>query len=259
MSGTDDGDEGWSSEAVEFVQAIADTKLMLSHWYAEQAFIGPNIQDNIALFSLTQDEYGQVRQLFLQLEGQGRDGDWLRSDREGEAFANAATTDGPAPDWVRYEVRFGLTDRAALLMFDAIVHEDFAGLTDKMSDEEVSHVDFHDGWLEHLAETRPAEFQAALEESLADVLAFIGPAAYDDETDPLVASGFTDRSAAELREAFLDYLAGVVDGTDVEIPEPDPVDPAAWDERRRRLVGGGIDAETLDTIRGTRNQEFAMG
>ncbi|UIP01494.1 phenylacetate-CoA oxygenase subunit PaaI (plasmid) [Halobaculum sp. CBA1158] len=250
--------DDWTPEAVDYVQAIADTKLMLSHWYAEQAFIGPTIQDNIALFSLTQDEYGQVRQFFLQLEGQGRDADWLRSDRDGDEFFNAATTDEAAPDWTRFEVRFGLTDRAAHLMFDAIVHDDFTGLTDKMSEEEYSHFDFHDGWLEHLAEAEPAEFEAALEESLADVLAFIGPAAYDDETDPLVASGFTDRSVAELREAFLDHLAGLIEGTSVTVPDPDPVSTAEWDERRRRLIGGGIGPDVLETIRGDRNKEFAM-
>ena len=250
--------DGWPPEAVDYVQAIADTKLMLSHWYAEQAFIGPNIQDNIALFSLTQDEYGQVRQFFLQLEGQGLDGDRLRSDREREEFHNAATTDEPAPDWTRFEVRFGLTDRAAHLMFDAIVHDDFAGLTGKMSEEEYSHFDFHDGWLEHLADAEPEAFRAALAESLPDVLAFIGPAAYDDDTDPLVTAGFTDRSAVELRGAFLDHLEGIVEGTAVTVPDPDPVALEEWDERRRRVAGGGIGADVLDSIRGTENEEFAV-
>jgi ring-1,2-phenylacetyl-CoA epoxidase subunit PaaC len=249
--------DDWPPEAVDYVQAIADTKLMLSHWYAQQAFSGPTIQDNIALFSLTQDEYGQVRQFFLQLEGQGRDGDWLRIERESEEFANAATTDDAAPDWTRFEVRFGLTVRAAHLMYDAIVHEDFAGLTDKMSEEEYSHFDFHDGWLEHLADSKPAEFQEALEEALPDMLAFIGPAEYDDDSDPLLRAGFTDRSVAELREAFLDHLATLTEGTEVEIPEPDPVSVAEWNRQRRRIVDGGIDADVLESIRGTRNKEFA--
>lgn len=247
----------WPAEAVDYIQAIADTKLMLSHWYAEQAFLGPNIADNIALFSITQDEYGQVRQLFLQLEGQGRDGGWLRSERESDEFFNAATTDRPAPDWIRFEVRFGLTDRAALLMLDAIVHEDFAGLTDKMSEEEYSHFDFHDGWLEHLASTEPIEFKAALEEALPDVLAFLGPAEYDDESDPLLEAGFTDRSIDELRRAFLDYCEELTSGTDVTIPDSDGLDVADWDERRRRIVEGGIEANVLQSIRGTRNKEFA--
>lgn len=250
--------ETWSSEAVDYVQSIADTKLMLSHWYAEQGFLGPGIQDDIALFSLTQDEYGHVRQFFRLLDGQGRSEEWLRTERSADEFYNAATTDEAAADWVQFIVRFGLTDRAAHLMFDAIDHEDFAGLTDKMSEEEYSHFNFHDGWIEHLASSQPEAFQSALDESLADVLAFIGPAAYDTETDPLVQSGFTDRSVAELRDAFLSHLETLLDGTDVTVPDPDPIPVGTWDESRRRTVDGSIEADVLDSIRGTRNVEFAI-
>jgi ring-1,2-phenylacetyl-CoA epoxidase subunit PaaC len=249
--------DDWSPEAVDFVQSLADTKLMLSHWYADQAFLGPNMGDNIALFSMTQDEYGQVRQFYLQLDRQGRDENWLRSERDTGDFYNAATTDGPAADWTEFEVKFGLTDRAALLLLDAIDHEDFTGLTDKMAEEEYSHTDFHDGWLEQLAAANPAAFQAALEDSLDDVLAFLGPAAYDEDTDPLYASGFTDRSVAELRDAFLDYLAGIVEGTDVDVPEPTEVPLESWNEERRRVAAGSIEPDVLETIRGTKNTEFA--
>jgi ring-1,2-phenylacetyl-CoA epoxidase subunit PaaC len=248
----------FNEAAVDYVTAIADTKLMLSHWYAEQAFMGPNIQDNTALFSLTQDEYGQVRQFYLMLEKQGVDGEWLRTERGGEEFANAATTDGPAPDWTEFEVRFGLTDRAAHLMYDAIVHGRLAGLTEKMSEEEYSHFDFHDGWLGHLAETQPAAFQSALDGAIPDILAFIGPSAYDAETDPVLAAGFTDRSVLELREAFLAHLETIVAGTDVTIGDPAAISLTEWDEKRRRITGGGIEHSVVRSIRGTRNKEFAV-
>lgn len=254
---TDWDSEPWPEGADDYVQAIADTKLMLSHWYADQGFLGPNVADNIALFSLTQEEYGHVRQFFLELEEQGRDEEWLRSDRDDDEFANAATTDGPADDWLEFEVKFGLTDRAALLMLDAIVHDDFTGLTDKISEEEYSHVDFHDGWLEHLASTQPEAVQAELEESLTDLLAFIGPAAYDEDTDPLYTEAFTDRSVAELREAFLDHLEEVTSDTAVSVPEPEGFDLSTWDETRRRVVGGGVGSAVLEAMRGTENTEFA--
>jgi ring-1,2-phenylacetyl-CoA epoxidase subunit PaaC len=251
------GDDGWPGVAVDYVQAIADTKLMLSHWYAEQAFLGPNINDNTALLSLTQDEYGHARQLFFRLEKQGRDGDWLRGDRDGSELSNAATTDGPAPDWTTFEVAFGLTDRAALLLLDAIDHEDFAGLTDKIAEEEYSHTDFHDGWLEHLATTNPAGVQAALADALPDILAFLGPATYDAETDPVYATGFTDRPVSDLRTALLDHCEAVTDGTDVTVPDPDPIDETVWNEQRRRIADTAVATDVLETIRGTRNREFA--
>lgn len=249
--------DDWTPEAVDFVQAVADTKLMLSHWYADQAFLGPNIADNTALFSMTQDEYGHVRQFFMLLEQHGRDGDYLQGERDSEAFYNAATTDDPAGSWVEFAVKFGLTDRAALLLLDAIDHEDFAGLTDKVSEEEYSHTDFHDGWLEHLADTEPEAFQAALDDALPDVLAFVGPAAYDEDTDPLYAAGFTDRPVTELRATLLGHVESLTSGTDVTVGRSPAVELAEWDEQRRRIVDGAISAAVLESLRGTTNKEFA--
>jgi ring-1,2-phenylacetyl-CoA epoxidase subunit PaaC len=247
----------WPKGAVDYVQAIADTKLILSHRYADQGFLGPNLADNIALFSLTQDEYGHVRQLFRKLETQGCDEDWLRQGRDADEFSNAATIDQPPADWLEYETRVGLTDRAALLMLDAIDHEDFVGLTDKISEEEYSHLDFHDGWLKYFAATKPDEFQAALEEILPDVLAFIGPAEYDEDTDPLFTAGFTDRSISELRETFMSYCEDITDRTSVTVPNLETFDLATWDEERRRISDRAIERETIESLQGTENQEFA--
>lgn len=247
----------WPAGAADYVQAIADTKLVLSHWYAECAFLGPHVADNIALLSMVQDEYGHARQLFFQLERQGRDADWLRGEREADAFANAATTDRPADGWLEFVVRTGLTDRAALLLVDAIVHDDFAGLTEKIGEEEYAHLEFHDAWFETLADDQPDGFEAALEATLPDVVAFVGPAAHDEEGDPLLAAGFTDRSVAELREALLAHYEELLSGTAVSVPAIDGPALDEWDAERRRTVGGGIEERVLNSLRGVENREFA--
>lgn len=247
----------WPPEAVDYVQSIADTKLMLSHWDAECAFLGPHIADNIALLSQVQDEYGHARQLFFLLEAQGRDPEWLRGERDSEEFRNAPTTDGSADGWPELVVRTGLTDRATLLMLDAIVHDDFAGLVEKISEEEVSHLEFHDAWLETLAETEPAAVEAALAEALPDVLALLGPVEFDGDDDPLVAAGFTDRSAVELREVLLDQVEGHLAGGDVTLPDVEGPTLAEWDAERRRVGSGGIEARVLGSLQGVENREFA--
>lgn len=248
----------WPAEAVDYVQAVADTKLMLSHWYAECAFLGPNIADNIALLSQVQDEYGHARQLFFLLEAQGRDPDWLRGERDSREFRNAATLDEPADDWLELLVRSSLTDRAALLMLDAIVHEDFDGLVEKISEEEYSHLEFQDAWFRTLAESEPGAVEVALSEALPDVLAFLGPAEYDDESDPVVQTGFTDRSPRALREALVEHVDDLLAGTDVEVPDLDGPSLDVWDSERRRTVDGGPEARVIDAIRGVENREFAV-
>jgi ring-1,2-phenylacetyl-CoA epoxidase subunit PaaC len=113
-----------------------------------------------------------------------------------------------------------------------------------------------------MGDERTEQVVAALEAALPDVLAFLGPAAYDGETDPLVASGFTDRPASALRTAFVDRLEEIFEGTDVDVDALD-VDwdaPALdeWDERRRRTGDGSISEGDVESLSGVQNAEFRV-
>jgi ring-1,2-phenylacetyl-CoA epoxidase subunit PaaC len=239
------------------VQAIADTKLVLSQRYAERMLAGPSLEDNIAGASAAQDEAGQVRQLFRLLEQQGVDHDWLHDERSPEEYANAASLDDPADDWTDFLVQSALTDRAAWLLLDAIVEEGFEGMVQKMGEDEYFHLEHHDGRLETLAEDDPAALEDAFETHLPDVLAFIGPAEYDAESDPLVEAEFTDRSAAEIHEALLAHYEEVFAGTEVDVPDAEAPSEDEWDAERRRVGGGSVEDEAVTELQGIRNKEFA--
>ena len=73
-------DDGWPEAAVDYVQAIADTKLLLGQRYGEWMLKGPNLEDDISGASNAQDEIGQVRQLFRLLKRQGVDDEWPESE-----------------------------------------------------------------------------------------------------------------------------------------------------------------------------------
>jgi ring-1,2-phenylacetyl-CoA epoxidase subunit PaaC len=252
----------WPPEAVDYVQAVADTKLLLSHRYAQWMLSSPVLEDDIAGASAAQDELGHVRQLFRLLGQQGRDDDWLEGDRPPAEFANAAPLDENPETWVEFVVTLGFVERAAWYLLDAIVHEDFDGLGTRIGQDEFFHLEFLDGRLETLADERADEVAEAMGSVLSGVLAFLGPAAYDEETDPLVATGFTDRSAAVLRSSFRAKYDELLDGTPVSLADVD-VDwdaPAtdAWDERRRRVGEGTVSEEDVTALSGVRNAEFAM-
>ncbi|WP_085944958.1 Phenylacetic acid catabolic protein [Halogeometricum pallidum] len=283
---------GWSDEAVDYVQSIADTKLVLSQRYAEWMFSGPVLEDDIAGASAAQDELGHVRQLFRLLGQQGCEDDWLEGDRTAAEFSNAATVDERPESWVEFVVRIGLTERAAWYLIDAIDHEDFEGswvefvvriglteraawylidaidhedfegLGTRIGQDEFFHLEFLDGRLETMGDERTEQVVAALEDALPKVLAFLGPAAYDEETDPLVASGFTDRSASALRTAFVDHLEEVFEGTAVDVDgldvDWDAPEPEEWDERRRRTGDGTISEGDVESLSGVQNAEFRM-
>ena len=251
---------GWPEEAVALVQAVADTKLLLSQRYAEWMLAGPALEDDIAGASAAQDEIGHVRQLFRLLAAQGRDQDWLEGDREPGAFANVASLDEKPGFWIELIAAADAAERAAWFLLDAIVHEDFDGLGTRIGQDEYFHLEHLDGRVETLAEEHPAELESALEAALPPALALLGPEAWDDDADPLVAAGFTDRSVSDMRTAFRRTYEDLLEGSDVSLDGVDWDAPDAddWDAERRRVDGGGIDEGTLASLRGTANQEFAI-
>lgn len=249
----------WPDEAVTYVQSIADTKLLLSQRFSERILSGPSIEDNIAGASTVQDEVGQVRQLFRLLEGQGLDREWLHDEREIEEYANAESLDDSADSWVEFVVQTGLTDRASWLLLDAIDHEDFQGMVQKMGEDEYFHLEHHDGRMETIAENDPEALEAAFEKYLPQVLSFVGPAEYEAGEDPVTASGFTDRAATEMHEALVAHYEDLL-GDVIDVPGADSAPSLdEWNADRRRQNGGGFEQEVLEEIQGTRNKEYAVG
>ncbi len=252
--------EDWPAGAVEFVQAIADTKLLLSHRYAQWMLAGPVLEDDIAGASVAQDEMGHVRQLFRLLGEQGRDQDWLEGDREPAEFANAASLDSPMGNWTEFVVRMNLTERAAWYLLDAIDHEDFDGLVDRIGQDEYFHLDYLDARLDTLADESAdavAEYAAA---AIPEVLAFLGPATPEGASDGLQTTGFTDVSIDRIRESYrAHYEEQFADsGVSLAAVDWDAPDPDTWDETRRRVDDGGIDDQSLRQLSGVESQEYVI-
>lgn len=250
----------WPEPAVDYVQAIADTKLLIGHRNAQWSLAGPSLEDDIGGASASQDEIGHFRQLIRELESQGREKDWLNGERAPEEFNNAACLDRIEGPWPVYVASVAPADRAAWYMLDAIDREDLDGLITKMGEDEYFHLEYHDARLETLAEEDPETIQEALETTLPQALAFIGPETYDEEDDPLFEAGFTDRPVAELREAFSDHYRDLFADTEVSLDgvDWDSPDPDEWDETRRRVGGGSISESDVQQLRGTENELFAM-
>ncbi|MHC3438229.1 Phenylacetic acid catabolic protein [Natrialbaceae archaeon A-gly3] len=249
----------WPEPAVDYVQAITDTKLVLGHRSAQWCLTGPSLEDDIGGASAAQEEIGHFRQLVSELASQGRDEAWLNGQRDPEEFNNAACLDRIEGEWPVYVASVAPADRAAWYMLEAIDRDDLDGLITKMGEDEYFHLEYHDARLEALAEEVPETIQEALETTLPQALAFIGPETYDHEGDPLYQTGFTDRSVSELREAFADHYRSLFAGTDVSL---DGVDwnapgPDEWDETRRRVDDGSISDTDVRQLRGTENELFA--
>lgn len=253
-------DDAWPDEALDYVQAIADTKLVLGFRYAERMASGQSIEDDVANMNLAQEEFGHVRQLYELLSRQGRDREWLEHGRDPGMYANAAPLDEPIPDWTSFVAVTGVVDRAAWLLTDAIAHSDLDGIREKIAQEEAYHLERSDAWLEQLAEREPDTVEATLVDALPGVLAFVGPAEYDEETDPLVRDGFTAVPVSQRRERLLSHYRTLFEGTDVSVDAADLTGPdrTEWDPIRRRVSGGSLPTGTVDVLQGGPNREFAV-
>lgn len=255
-----DGDDGgdWPEEGLALVQAITDTKLLMAQRYSERMLGSPTLEDGIAGSSSAQDEIGHVRQLVRLLTQHGREQEWLEGERDPEEFANASTLDEAPEKWSAYAVVMDVTERATWYLLDAVAHEDFEGLGERIGQDEYFHLEHLDARIETLADEDPGTVTETLEAALPGALAFIGPAAHDGDDDPLVASGFTDRSVAEIRASYRDRYETLFDGTDVSLDgvDWDVPDVGDWDATRRRVGGGGVDQDVVDSIRGVENAEF---
>ncbi|WP_247004202.1 Phenylacetic acid catabolic protein [Halosolutus gelatinilyticus] len=253
-------DDTWPELALDYVQAVYDTKLLLGHRYAQWSLSGPSLEDDIGGASAAQEEIGHVRQLARELEGQGRDADWLSGDREPDEFANAACLDRIDGEWPSYIASIAPADRASWYLIDAIDRDDLFGLITKMGEDEYFHLEYHDARLETLAEDDPETIQRTLETTLPQTLSLIGPTAYDADEDPVFGSGFTDRPVAEIRESFANHYRELFAETDVSLENVDWNAPALeeWDETQRRAGGGAISDEDVRQLRGEENELFFM-
>lgn len=250
--------DAWPEPAIDLVQAIADTKLLLSHRFAQWSLAGPSLEDDIGGASAAQEEIGHARQLFRLLEGQGRDDDWLRGNRAANEFCNAASLDAVGDDWVTFMSSVGPADRAAWYLLDAVDHDDFRGLVEKMGEDEYFHLEYHDARLETQAEERPDAVEDALSRTLPGALGLLGPAGYED---PLYHDHeFLSRDTDDLREAFTGHYRRLLEDTPVDVAGVVWKAPAIddWNERRRRANGGGITERDLAMLRGTANEAFVV-
>lgn len=250
----------WPESAIDYVQAIADTKLVLGHRNAQWSLAGPSLEDDIGGASAAQEEIGHFRQFINELQSQGRDIDWLNGQRDAEEFHNAACLDRIDGNWPTYVASVAPADRAAWYLIDAIDRDDLDGLITKMGEDEYFHLEYHDARLETLAEENPDTIQTTLETTLPQALAFIGPAEYDETKDPLFQAGFTNRSVAEIRKAFEGHYRDLFANTAVALDGVNWDSPALseWNEVRRRVGDGSISDADTRQLRGTENELFAM-
>lgn len=184
------GDPSEIPGARELVLALADDELCIGQNLGWWIAVGPFLEEDLALTSISQDELGHARALYGLL---GDDIDAMAYGREPQEYLCAHITELPCHDWAETLVRHFLYDTAESVRWSALVNsswESLGAVARRALAEERSHLRHASGLADRLLRT--SEGTAHLL-PLFDRLAPMGSELFDAPagcSDPaLVAAG----------------------------------------------------------------------
>lgn len=209
---------------VELLRSLADDEFVIGFSDSEWTGIGPLLEEDIAMSSISQDELGHAAAFFDLLGGlTGQDRDVLAYDREPEAYRHARLLDHGRGEWAMTIARRYLYESADAVRLDALVDGIWAPLADlvgKVRREERYHRMHIETWMDRLART-----DGEPRDRLVTALHTLGPDAgtvftpLTGETT-LVASGLMAGSMAEQERSWREAIQPTLHRLDLPIPPP---------------------------------------
>ena len=157
---------------VDFLYQLADDEFILGHRISEWLGVAPDIEEDIAFSSLSQDEIGHATLYynFLSELGEGRPDD-LAFGRDSSKFRNARFLERPNGDWAHAIARGYLYDTYEAILVDILTHSNYVPLAlgvAKVQREERYHFLHMDTWFERLA-IAGGEAKGRLEKAIAEI------------------------------------------------------------------------------------------
>ena len=208
-----------------YLLTVADDELVLGYRDSEWTAVAPMVEEDVAFSSLAQDEIGHAR-LFYILAGEvlDADPDHLALLRPKDAYYHARLLEVRATpryvesgehlaggDWALAVARRYLYDLFDDLRTESLLASSWAplaGAVQKVRREEIYHLRHGATWWAALARGRgdaPARLAVALDAHWPELLGLFEEAPGERL---LQAAGLLDRRTPELRDAWLERVAG---------------------------------------------------
>ncbi|WP_419842993.1 1,2-phenylacetyl-CoA epoxidase subunit PaaC [Candidatus Poriferisodalis sp.] len=192
-SGADDGRR-------EFVLAFADDELCIGQNLAWWIAVGPFLEEDLALTSISQDELGHARALYGLL---GDDVERLAYGRQPQEYRSAHIAELPCRDWGETLVRHCLYDTAETVRWSALADSSWEALgavARRALAEERSHVRHASGLVSRLLRTDAGRSRLLpLFEELAPMACELFDLPPGCSAQRLVAAGVMARSPGDQR------------------------------------------------------------
>lgn len=197
------GDPSQIAGARELVLALADDELCIGQNLGWWIAVGPFLEEDLALTSISQDELGHARALYGLLS---EDIDAVAYGREPQQYLCAHISELPCHDWAETLVRHFLYDTAETVRWSALVDSSWVSLgavARRALAEERSHLRHAAGLLDRLLRTESGVAHLLpLFDQLVPMACelFDAPAGLGDEA--LVAAGVVACELSEQRDQW---------------------------------------------------------
>ena len=240
------------SDARQVVLALADDELCVGQNLAWWIAVGPFLEEDLALTSISQDELGHARALYGLL---GDDIDALAYGRQPHEYRSAHLTELPCRDWGETLVRHFLYDTAESVRWQAFADSSWEALgavARRALAEERSHLRHAFGLLSRLLRTESGCSQLLpLFDQLAPMACELFDVPSGCSSEDLVAAGVMSRPLRDQRaewQATVDEALAQV-GYQPQWPAHNgPDSPASGRDGQRSPHFAALHAEMVEVL-----------
>jgi ring-1,2-phenylacetyl-CoA epoxidase subunit PaaA/ring-1,2-phenylacetyl-CoA epoxidase subunit PaaC len=230
-------DDDTGTAVVNLLLVLGDNKYWLGRHLSEWAVGSPSLEVGVACAAVAQGELGQARVLYPLLQESAFTGP-ADPTRRARAY-RVSLLDRPFPTWSHAVAALLLVDTAVTVMLEALAaggYQALARRVPRMLEEEAFHRDFAEGRVQELAGLPGGrgQLQARVDESLEELLCWFGRPG-EPGVETLRAHGVLERDNRELRQAYLDRVAPVLQAAGIRLRLDKDLPWERWNPLQRRL------------------------
>ncbi len=168
---------GYREALIDLLYQLADDELVIGHRSAEWLGVAPDIEEDIAFSSMTQDEIGHATFYYGLLNDLGEASpDELAFARQAAYFRNACALERPNGDWAHAIARGFFYDTFEAIRLEMLVASSYVPLAQgavKIQREEHYHLLHMETWFQRLA-IAGGEAKERLEKAVAEIWTDLG-------------------------------------------------------------------------------------
>ncbi len=219
---------------IRYLVRLGDNALILAQRLIEIVADGPELEEELANANFSLDYLGQARMFYTyagEVEGAGRGEDDFAFRRGDQEFENCLLVEQPNGHFGDVIVRSVLFDAFYLLQLEALSacsDQRLAEIAVKAAKEVRYHLRYGSQWLIRLGDGT-AESHERVQDSLDALWKFTGELFDGDKTDELLHSEFAGPDLDQLKTAWSNHVAAIVEEATLALPEDQ------W------MAGGGRD------------------